>query len=179
MVKAELPDVPPPGAGLNTVTCVVPAMAMSAAVMPACNCVALTNVVVRFVPFQLTTEPLRNPVPFTVSVNAAVPAVAFAGDSELIAGTGFVALIVKAELPDVPPPGAGLNTVTCATIANNMSRAETAACNCVALTNVVVRFVPFHRTTEPLTNPVPFTVNVKAAPPNVTLPGKSELIVGN
>jgi len=40
--KAILPDVPPPGVGLNTVTCAVPAAAMSAAAIAASNCVALT-----------------------------------------------------------------------------------------------------------------------------------------
>ncbi len=40
--KIELPDVPPPGAGSVTVTCPVPAVAMSAAVIAAVNCVALT-----------------------------------------------------------------------------------------------------------------------------------------
>jgi hypothetical protein len=55
---------------------------------------------------------LTNPVPLTVKVNAAPPAVALAGDNELIVGTGFDAVIVKAALPEVPPPGAGLNTVT-------------------------------------------------------------------
>ena len=112
MVNAALLEVPPPGAGLNTVTCAVPAVVMSAAVIAACNCVALTNVVVRFVPFQLTTDPLRNPVPFTVTVKAAVPAVALDGDSELTVGIGLVVLMVKAALLEVPPPGAGLNTVT-------------------------------------------------------------------
>jgi len=56
--------------------------------------VALTNVVVRLLPFQLTTEPETNPVPLTVRVNAAPPAVALAGDSELIVGTGFVCVTV-------------------------------------------------------------------------------------
>ena len=85
---------------------------ISAAVMAACNCVALTNVVVRLVPFQFTTDPLMNPVPFTVRVKAAVPAVAVDGDSEVIVGTGLGAAMVNGEFAEVPPPGAGLNTVT-------------------------------------------------------------------
>ena len=40
-------DVPPPGAGLNTVTFAVPAVAMSATVIWAVSCVLLTYVVVR------------------------------------------------------------------------------------------------------------------------------------
>jgi len=93
---AAVPDVPPPGAGLVTVTCPVPAAAMSAAVIAAVNCVALTYVVVRLDPFQFTTEPLMNPVPATVSVKAAVPAVALAGDSVLIVGAVLVRLMVPA-----------------------------------------------------------------------------------
>jgi hypothetical protein len=178
IVNAVLPHVPPPGAGLTTVTCPVPAAAMSAAVIAAVNCVALTYVVVRLDPFHFTTEPLMNPVPVTVKVNAAVPAVAFVGDSVLIAGIGFAALIVNAALPDVPPPGAGLTTVTCPVLAAAMSAAVIAAVNCVALTYVVVRLDPFQFTTEPLMNPVPVTVKVNAAVPAVALPGDSALIAG-
>jgi len=94
MTNAALPDVPPPGAGLVTVTCPVPTVAMSAAVIAAVNCVALTYVVVRLDPFQFTTDPLMNPVPVTVSVNAPVPAVALVGDSMLIVGTALVRLRV-------------------------------------------------------------------------------------
>ena len=178
MVNAALLEVPPPGAGLNTVTWPVPAEAISDAVIAACNCVALTNVVVRLAPFQLTTDPLRKPVPFTVSVKAAVPAVALDGDSELTVGIGLAALMVNAAFPEVPPPGAGLNTVTWPVPAVPISAAVIAACSCVPLTNVVVRLLPFHLTIEPLRNPVPFIVRVKAAVPAVALDGDSELIVG-
>ena len=118
------------------------------------------------------------PVPFTVRVNAALPDVALAGDSELIVGTGLAALMVNAVLPDVPPPGAGLNTVTWPVPAVAMSAAVIAACNCVALTNVVVRLAPFQFSIDPEMKPVPFTVRVNAAPPAVALAGDSELIVG-
>src|SRR5579871_289741 len=151
---------------------------MSAVAIAACNWVALTNVVVRLDPFHRTTAPLTNPEPFTVSVNAAVPAVALAGDSELIVGTGFAAVIVKLTLLEAPPPGDGLTTVTCAVPAVAMSAAVIAACNCVALTNVVVRFAPFQFTTAPLTNPEPFTVSVNAAVPATAFAGERVLIVG-
>jgi hypothetical protein len=134
MVKGELAEVPPPGAGLKTATWAVPADVMSAAVTAACNCVALTNVVVRFAPFHWTTELLMNPLPLTVSVKAAPPAVALVGEIEVIAGTGLGAVMVNGELPEVPPPGAGLKTATCAVPAAAMSAAVTAACNCIALT---------------------------------------------
>src|ERR1019366_3042854 len=49
--KARL-DVPPPGAGLTTVTVAVPFVAMSAAGIAAFNFEALTKVVARGLPFQ-------------------------------------------------------------------------------------------------------------------------------
>ena len=47
------------------------------------------------------------------------------------------------------------------------------AVSLVLLTNVVVRELPFHFTTEVETNPVPFTVRVKPALPGATLAGTS------
>jgi hypothetical protein len=47
-----------------------------------------TKVVVRSDPFQRTVEPLTKLVPFTVSVNAAPPAVADAGLRLVIVGGG-------------------------------------------------------------------------------------------
>ena len=82
-------EVPPPLVGLNTVTWAVPATAMSDAGIDALNWVEDTNVVVRFEPFQRTTYPETNPLPFTVSVNAAPPAVAVEGLRLVIAGAGF------------------------------------------------------------------------------------------
>src|SRR5258708_461022 len=55
-VNGEFPDGPPPGAGLVTVTLNVPAVAMSAAVIDAVSCVALTGVVTRALPLKFTTE---------------------------------------------------------------------------------------------------------------------------
>src|SRR5258708_36088130 len=109
MVRANLFEIPPPGAGLNTIIWAVPATAMSDAVMAACSCVPLTYVVVRPVPFQYTTEPLTNPFPFTVTVKAALPAVADEGDNEVTAGVGLsAALMGTSALVAVAPPGAAL-----------------------------------------------------------------------
>jgi len=113
MVKLVLPEAPPPGAGLNTVTWAVADAAMSVALMETRSCVPPTYVVVRGDPFQFATEPLINPLPFTVKVNAPLPAVAEAGDKEVIDGDGLAgALIVKLTTPEVPPPGVGVKTVT-------------------------------------------------------------------
>jgi hypothetical protein len=59
-----------------------------------------------------------------------------------------------------------------------MSFALIVAWSCVALTTVVGRFVPFHRTTDELMKALPFTVNVKEAPPASALLGESELTTG-
>jgi hypothetical protein len=112
IVNVLAAEVPPPGVGLNTVTEAVPAVVMSAAVIWACSCVLLTNVVVRSLPFQRTTEVTAKFVPVAVSVKAAPPATALVGEIELRVGTGLVAVMVNVFAAEVPPPGVGLNTVT-------------------------------------------------------------------
>ena len=96
-------EVPPPGAGLVTVTAAVSAEAMAVAVagMAAVNCRELTNVVVRAVPAKLTTEAETKFVPLTVSVKPdALPATALVGEIDAIVGTGLLPSPVEA----VPPP---------------------------------------------------------------------------
>jgi hypothetical protein len=61
---------------------------------------------------------------------------------------------------DIPPPGAGLVTVTEAVLADAMSESGTVAFSCSKFTNRVLKGVPFQFTTEFDTNPVPFTVIV-------------------
>jgi hypothetical protein len=48
----------------------------------------------------------------------------------------------------------------------------------VLLTKVVVRGLPFQRTTALLTKPVPLTVSVNAVPPAVALVGESDVSAG-
>jgi hypothetical protein len=86
-------DVPPPGAGFVTVTVTVPAVAISAAVIAALNCVAPTNVVVLDAPLNFTNDVDTKPVPLTVRVKAAPPAVALVGEREVAVGAGL--LMVK------------------------------------------------------------------------------------
>src|SRR6185436_11915417 len=78
----------PPGPGVKTVTCAVPAAAMSVAEIAACRLVALTNVVGRASPLHRTIDAEMKLLPVTVSVNAAPPALALAGDNELANGAG-------------------------------------------------------------------------------------------
>ena len=126
---------------------------------------------------KFTVAPVTKPVPIRVSVNAAPLTVAVAGAIEASVGPE-TALIVNDRLPDVPPPGAGLVTVTVAVPAVAISAAVIAAVNCVALTKVVVLAAPLNFTTDVDTKPVPFTVRVKAAPPAVALVGEREVSVG-
>lgn len=175
-VNVAAADVPPPGAGFVTVTLNVPAVAISAAAIAAVNCVALTNVVVFAVPLKLTVEVDTKFVPFTVSVNAAPPAVALLGERVVMVGNGL--LMVKVADAEVPPPGAGFVTVTLIVPPVAISAARMAAVSCVALTNAVVFAAPLKFTTAPLTKPVPLTVSVNAAPPAVALAGDSDVMTG-
>jgi len=70
IVKVAGPDA---AVGLDTVTTAAPGKAVSAAVIAAVICVALTNVVVRGEPFQLTTDPATKFVPVTTSVKPDEP----------------------------------------------------------------------------------------------------------
>ncbi len=87
-------------------------------------------------------------VPVVVSVKVAPPANALLGAIELRVGTGLVAVIVNVTELDVPPPGVGLNTVTAAVPVAVMSLARIWAWSWVVLTKVVVRSLPFQRTTD-------------------------------
>ena len=82
-------EVPLPGAGLVTVTAIVPVEAMLAAGIAAVNSVELTNVVAGADPPKLTIEPATKLVPLIVSVKAAPPATALFGEIAVIVGVGL------------------------------------------------------------------------------------------
>src|SRR5436189_279917 len=115
-------------------------------------------------------------VPVAVSVNAAPPAAALLGESELSVGTGL--LIVNVCALEAPPPGVGLKTVLGSAPAVAMSAAGICAWSCVLLTKVVMRSAPFQRTTDELLKFVPVAVSVNAALPASALGGEIELSVG-
>ena len=96
----------------------------------------------------------------------------------IVGGLPVTALIVNLIALEVPPPGAGLDTVTEAVPAVVMSLASIAAVTRVVETNVVTRLVPFHSTTELLMKFVPLTVSVKAAPPATAVVGFKLVSVG-
>jgi hypothetical protein len=133
------------------------------------------GVIVGFDP-KFTVAPAVKPVPVRVSGKAAPPAVAVAGAIE--ARVREAPLIVKGKLPDVPPPGAGFVTATLAVPAVAMSVAVIAAVSWVALIRVVVLAAPLNFTTDVDTNPVPFTIKLKPAPPAAALVGEIEDSVG-
>jgi hypothetical protein len=89
-------------------------------------------VVVRRLPFHWTVDVETKFAPVTVSVKPDVPATRAFGVSDAIVGTGLS--IVKVRGLDVPPPGAGVETVTEAVPAVAMSAAVIAACRPVAET---------------------------------------------
>jgi hypothetical protein len=90
IVKVSPDEVPPPGVGLNTVTVAVPAVAMFAAGTVAVTLVAETYVVVRLVPFHLTTDDEMKLLPFTVKVKEDPPAATEVGLKDVAAGTGLL-----------------------------------------------------------------------------------------
>src|SRR2546426_9431293 len=100
---------------------------MSAAAIWACSCVPLTNVVVRSLPFQRTTDELMKLVPLTVRVKAAPPAIVLLGEIELSVGAGLL-LLEKVCAPEAPPPGVGLTTATGAAGAAEPRAGKGASC---------------------------------------------------
>jgi len=124
--------------------------------------------------FHLTTEEGTKPLPFTVKVNAAAPAVAPIGDIDDNVGTGFELSIVNVAGADVPPPGAPVCTATVALPTFARSCTDTSAVSSVVLTYVVLRSEPFHLTTDEVTNPLPTTVRVMDELPAVALVGEIE-----
>jgi|SRR6266702_918871 len=107
-------DVPPPGPAFETVNWSEVGFANSAAVNVTLIFVELTNVADLAAPLILTTEPAINPEPLRVTTVCALPAVTFEGDRLDKTGVGLITdIAVLAE--DVPPPGAGFETVICGT----------------------------------------------------------------
>jgi len=89
IVNASALEVPPPGAGVETVTFAVPAVAMSAAAIAAWRLVPETKVVERALPFHWTVEEEMKFEPATVNVKAEPPAVAEVGLKEAAEGAGL------------------------------------------------------------------------------------------
>src|SRR5215475_10353246 len=111
-------------------------------------------------------------VPATAIMNCPLPARTVFGLSAVIASVGFGGgVICRMAAPDVPPPGAGVNTVMLAAPGFGMFADVILAVNCVALLNVVGRLLPLIRTTDELTKPLPVTIRSKSGLPTRTVVG--------
>ena len=95
MAKIMAAELPPPGAGVTTVTCEVPAPATSTVEIAAWSSAPLTKVVTRAAPFHCTTDDGMKLPPLTASVKAAAPAVALLGEREPSVGAGLLTVFVK------------------------------------------------------------------------------------
>lgn len=147
--KLTASDIPPIELAFMTITPATPAVAMSVALIAACNSVFETNVVGRElkpeprspVGFHSTVDEGRKFVPVTVNTNAAPPATAELGLSAVIVGGPR---IVSVRVLEVPPPGAGVKTVIVAVPGLAKSDAVTVNTKLVAELTLVVRTLPFH-----------------------------------
>src|SRR5205807_2606151 len=108
-VRVTAEEVPPPGAGLERAEERRVGAVKSDAGIDAVNSVALTNAVARPTPLTRTTELETKLLPVRVSVNPGLPAETLEGEMLESEGTGLLTVRVTAE--EVPPPGAGLETV--------------------------------------------------------------------
>ena len=88
-VKLTVPEVPPPGVGVDTEIASEPALATSLAGIAAVSVVADMKVVVRGDPLTRTCDAATNPVPVTVRVKAGEPALVLVGEIPLTAGIGL------------------------------------------------------------------------------------------
>jgi hypothetical protein len=104
-----------------------------AAAMVAFTCVASSTMVLWATLLKLSTEPLTKLVPVTVSSNGGSPAVALAGARLTVVGSRLFTVKVNAGV-EVPPPGAGLVTVTDLAPAKAISDVAMTALTCVAST---------------------------------------------
>lgn len=127
-------------------------------------------------PAQFATDVLTKFAPLTVSVNAAPPASALLGASEVMVGLGLST--TKASEPDTPPPGLGLVAVMANVPAVVRSAAGTEAISSLLVLKAVLRAEPFQFTVAPLTKFDPFTVKVKDLDPTSFVGGDNEASVG-
>lgn len=134
IVSGWVADVPPPGAGVNTVIVCDPGAARSATDITVVKVIDDTKVVARADPLTRITEAGRKLDPDTVNVNAAPPAGTDVGVIEVKTGAGGTAVTVNGALLEMPPPGAGLLTVMAWVVALATSLARMAAVTVVGET---------------------------------------------
>ena len=155
-----------------TVICADPTFAIRFAGTDAVTSSEPTTFVVRLVLFQNTVAPDANPLPSTVNVNAAPPAVTVAGEMELIVAAAVIVNVTAFEFKLFDA------TLICAVPGLAMRSESTGACNSVELTKLVASAAPFHNTSAPELNTAPFTVNVNPLLPAVMLVGEIDELDG-
>jgi uncharacterized Zn-binding protein involved in type VI secretion len=157
-----------------TVTCALPAVAISAAETCAISSydpLDKAGVVDRGDPFHCTTEELVKPAPRTVSKNGEPPAATLVGDSD--SSVKVAGLTVKVSGLGLPFTGSSTETGTLPAAAT--SAAEIRATSWVVLKTVVGRGIPFHNTTVCGPNCEPFTRSKKSGPEATAELGDKEL----
>src|SRR5882672_9357775 len=82
------------------------------------------------------------------------------------------------SVPALEMRPSGLRTLTRTSVGMAMSAAERLAVACVPPATLVDRGTPFHSKVAPDAKPEPFTVNVNAGPPAVTVAGVSAVTRG-
>src|SRR5512132_414142 len=130
---------------------------------------ALTKVVGRSAPFTRPTELTVNALPVTVTTKDELNA--FTDVGEIAVATGAGLSTAKTTAADAPPSASGVYTVTSRLTAMAKSLAAISAVSFVALTNVVGRSKPFHRTMDVGAKFCPVTVSVIAGLPTAALVG--------
>jgi hypothetical protein len=180
IAKGKVPEAPPPGAGLLTETLIVAPVAMSVDGICTVIVVAVIDVGTKLVNApKLTVAPATKFVPVIVSVNAAPPAAAFAGESNVIVGVELSTVNVSGPL--VPPPGVAFVTVTLTGPAAARSPAGTVTVSVVpplpTVPPVILLLPKF--TVELATKPVPVNTNEGTAWPNVPVVGEMAVSVGD
>jgi hypothetical protein len=159
-------DGPPPGLGLETTTAKLPTAPTSEALSEIVSWPLFTNVAAWDTPLKVTVDDAIKPLPLTVRIREALPAEAEDGDRLVIVGSGLLAACtVKPAATDVPPPGAGFETVTGKVPALARSFVGTAAVSSLRFTKVVARGVPLKFTVEEVINPLPLIVSVSGPLP--------------
>lgn len=101
-VMVKVTELDPCPDGLARLICADPGCAIAEAGTVAVTCVALPKVVLKGVPFNDTTAPETKPVPFTVRINAALPAFTVAGEMLVITGAG-VPMVNDSAFETTPP----------------------------------------------------------------------------
>src|SRR5216684_714830 len=111
--KLNVPDSPPPGAGLLTLIWAVAAATRSEAGIVTWSWVSEMNCVGRALPFHSTVEALLKPSPFTSTAVAALPAGAADGVIHVASGAGLATVNVAGAPATASKPRLTATLVLC------------------------------------------------------------------